>query len=87
MTDLTDVATLLTALRDLLDKDLIDARSPFKGDAVGLVDDALDDLRASGLVQADQVTNYAADRGVRGDLAHALFGAERCRQAVNSGKF
>lgn len=87
MTDLTDIATLLTALRDLLTSDLLDARSPFQGNAVELVTNALDDLTASGLVQADQVTNYNADQEVRSDLAHALFGSERCAQWARTGKF
>lgn len=86
MTDLTNVATILTAFRDLLHDDLLHGESMFRERSVQAVDKALRDLSASGLVRDDQVTNYGADREFRSDFAHALFGADRCIAWALAGK-
>jgi hypothetical protein len=87
MTDLTNVATLLTAFRDLLARDMLDARSPFLKQSIEHVQEALDELIASGLVQSDQVTAYDGDGEFRIDFTHALFGSDRCAQWARTGKF
>lgn len=86
MTNLTNVATILTAFRDLLHDDLLESDSMFRDRSVQAVDKALRELSASGHVRNDQVTNYGVDREFRSDFAHALFGADRCTAWALSGR-
>lgn len=86
MTDLTEAATLLTALRDLLELDPLDGRSPFRERTVEYVREQLDAVLASGRADRTQVTAYGADREVRSDLAHALYGSNVAANLARVGK-
>lgn len=84
-TDLTNIATLLTALRGVLGRDVLNKSSMCRERTMRYVDTQLEALSASGLVVPSQVNGYGVVGEMRSELVHSLYGSDTATRLALAG--
>lgn len=89
--DLTNVATLLTALREVLERDVSQQhhmpREPLREPLMDYVNIQLSALYESGLVIPSQVAAYGSVDEIRRELIYSLYGADAAIKLATTGQF
>lgn len=81
----TQAATILTALRDIINADVLEVESYFKTRSVAAIDGVIRELIASGLVDRTQIDSFNSVKEYRSDFVHAIFGKDHARSAQQRG--
>ncbi|MFT3716475.1 MAG: hypothetical protein QM774_11155 [Gordonia sp. (in: high G+C Gram-positive bacteria)] len=86
MAENTEAATILTAFRDILESDLLDADSPYRERSVAQVDAAIQALVRSGAADPSQIDAYNSVKEYRSDFVHALVGSQQAAYLQSAGR-
>lgn len=82
----TQAATILTALRDIVEADLLDADSLFRDRSVEAISNSIQALIETGQADPTQIDTYNSVKEFRSDFVHALVGKDRVVQLQRAGR-
>jgi len=80
-----DAATILSAFRDIVAADLLGADSDYRERSAEFIEQAIDSLVDTGVVDRSQITAYRADKEFKSDFVHALYGQDMAIELQKRG--
>ncbi|MUL50056.1 hypothetical protein FZI85_29920 [Mycobacterium sp. CBMA293] len=85
--DLTNAATLLTALHEVLERDILDENHMSREPLMRYLNTQLTALYESGLVTPSQVAAHGTVDEMRRELIYSLYGADTALELALAGQF